>query len=188
MTAWSLWGFPHQIWPFQKFCWFLSMREAEWSHRSPCVSVLGTRVKSKPYNDNVNVFRWYGNLVPQSHFNDMLNERFESVLNFLNKLSCVIMTMPSLYSVVSDSIFILSDITKQRALSRCKKISVSLNQPPRQILLREKTKSHSIVFQNAWILFSYTKTTKKLWFHTNNTKANRCSSKTIKFQLTVVQK
>lgn len=79
--------------------------------------VLGTRVKSKPYNDNV--FRWYGNLVPQSHFNDMLNERFESVLNFLNKLlSCVIMTMPSLYSVVSDSIFILSDITKQRALSR----------------------------------------------------------------------
>lgn len=106
------------------------MREAEWSHRSPCVSVLGTRVKSKPYNDNVNVFRWYGNLVPQSHFNDMLNERFESVLNFLNKLSCVIMTMPSLYSVVSDSIFILSDITKQRALSRCKKISVSLNQPP----------------------------------------------------------
>lgn len=130
MTAWSLWAFPHQIWPFQKFCWFLSMREAEWSHRSPCVSVLGTRVKSKPYNDNVNVFRWYGNLVPQSHFNDMLNERFESVLNFLNKLSCVIMTMPSLYSVVSDSIFILSDITKQRALSRCKKISVSLNQPP----------------------------------------------------------
>lgn len=98
------------------------MREAEWSHRSPCASVLGTRVKSKPYNDNVNVFRWYGNLVPQSHFNDMLNERSESVLNFLNKLSCVIMTMPSLYSVVSDSIFILSDITKQRALSRCKKI------------------------------------------------------------------
>lgn len=98
------------------------MREAEWSHRSPCVSVLGTHVKSKPYNDNVNVFRWYGNLVPQSHFNDMLNERSESVLNFLNKLSCVIMTMPSLYSVVSDSIFILSDITKQRALSRCKKI------------------------------------------------------------------
>lgn len=148
-------------------------------------------VKSKPYNDNVNVFRWYGNLVPQSHFNDMLNERSESVLNFLNKLlSCVIMTMPSLYSVVSDSIFILSDITKQRALSRCKKISVSLNQPlpPPQILLREKTKSHSIVFQNAWIRYSYTKTTKKLWFHTNNTKANRCSSKTIKVQLTVVQK
>lgn len=92
------------------------MREAGWSHRSPCVSVLGTRVKSKPYNDNVNVFRWYGNLVPQSHFNDMLNERFESVLNFLNKLlSCVIMTMPNLYSVVSDSIFIHSDITQKKS-------------------------------------------------------------------------